>query len=140
MLTILGAAGLGVEDVTRVTENVTLSGLPDYAAAEGVRHEVFGERRPSVRTVVVERLVRRAAHLEVELHAIKGGGEVLVSSTGLDDPSEGRAPGRPRRCAQGSTAWSTSPRSCRSTAPAPWCTRVTSAPSTPGASTEPASC
>jgi enamine deaminase RidA (YjgF/YER057c/UK114 family) len=82
VLTILAAAGLGADDVTRVTENVTLSGLPGYADAEAVRLEVFGEHRPSVRTVVVERLVRRAAHLEVELHAIKGGGEVLVSSTG----------------------------------------------------------
>ena len=80
VLCILAAAGFGLEDVTRVTENVTLSGLADYADAVRVRREVFGDHEPSVRTVVVERLVRRAAFLEVELHAVKGGGEVLVSS------------------------------------------------------------
>lgn len=80
VLTILGGVGLGVADVTRVSENLTLSGLADYADAERVRREVFGDHQPSVRTVVVERLVRRTAYLEVELHAVKGGGTVLVSS------------------------------------------------------------
>jgi enamine deaminase RidA (YjgF/YER057c/UK114 family) len=85
VLCILSAAGFGPEDVTRVTENVTLSGLADHADAVRVRTEVFGDHEPSVRTVVIERLVRRAAYLEVELHALRGGGEVLVSS-GLGSP------------------------------------------------------
>jgi enamine deaminase RidA (YjgF/YER057c/UK114 family) len=80
VLTILAAAGFGPADVTRVTENVTLAGLADYAAAEAVRAEVFGAHRPSVRTVVVDRLVRRTALLEVELHAVAGGGKLLAAS------------------------------------------------------------
>lgn len=81
VLAILAAAGFGPEDVTRVTENITLSGLDEYDAAVAVRTELFGDR-PTVRTVVVERLVRRAAFIEVELHAVRGGGETLVASSG----------------------------------------------------------
>lgn len=91
---ILAAAGFGIEDVTRVTENVTLSGLGDHDVAARVRQELLGAHEPSVRTVVVERLVRRAAYLEVELHAVKGGGEVLVSSA---DTGAGTANGSPVR-------------------------------------------
>ncbi|MQW76765.1 RidA family protein [Nocardioides sp. dk4132] len=84
-LTILAGAGFGPEDVTRVTENVTLAGLPEYETTAAVRREVFGAHEPTVRTVVVERLVRRAAWLEVELHAVKGGGEQLrVASEARD--------------------------------------------------------
>ncbi|MFD1825475.1 Rid family hydrolase [Mumia zhuanghuii] len=75
-LAILDAAGFGPADVTRVSENVTIAGLPEYETAAGVRRELLGEHA-TVRTVVVERLVRRAAWLEVELHAVKGGGEQL---------------------------------------------------------------
>ncbi|HTW15375.1 MAG TPA: Rid family hydrolase [Nocardioides sp.] len=75
-LAILEAAGFGPEDVTRVTENVTKAGLHAYEDQAEVRRRIFGER-PTVRTVVVERLVRRAAWLEVELHAVKGGGQQL---------------------------------------------------------------
>ncbi|PVG80806.1 RidA family protein [Nocardioides gansuensis] len=76
-LTILAGAGFGPQDVTRVTENVTIAGLSDYETAASVRRELFGGHEPTVRTVVVERLVRRAAWLEVELHAVRGGGEQL---------------------------------------------------------------
>ncbi|UMG93694.1 Rid family hydrolase [Nocardioides sp. TF02-7] len=88
VLAILAAAGFGPEDVTRVTENVTLSGLPHYEEAVAVRTELFGDHQPTVRTVVVERLVRRAAFLEVELHAVRGGGKQLVVSSG-DRPAGG---------------------------------------------------
>ncbi|GGM54827.1 hypothetical protein GCM10011608_44660 [Micromonospora sonchi] len=77
VLTILEGAGLSTADVTRISENVTLSGLPEYEAAAAVRRELFGEHTPTVRTVVVERLVRRTAFLEVELHAVGGGGKQL---------------------------------------------------------------
>lgn len=87
VLTILEGAGLGVEDVTRVSENVTLSGLSEYEAAAGVRREIFGHHEPTVRTVVVERLVRRTAFLEVELYAVSGGGKQLRVA------SEPREPG-----------------------------------------------
>lgn len=81
VLAILAAAGFGPQDVTRITENITLSGLDEYDAAVAVRTELFGDR-PTVRTVVVERLVRRAAFIEVELHAVRGGGETLAASSG----------------------------------------------------------
>lgn len=88
VLTILAAAGLGPEDVVKVTENVTLAGLGDYAAVEQVRTEVLGTANASVNTIVVERLVRSAAWLEVEVHAGVGGGKTLLAR------SEGGASGR----------------------------------------------
>lgn len=86
VLTILDGAGLGPADVTRVSENVTLRGLDDYQAAVDVRDELFGAHDPTVRTVVVERLVRSAAHLEIELHAVDGGGDTLVANSGTREP------------------------------------------------------
>jgi len=81
VLTILAAAGFGPGDVTRITENVTIAGLDDYAAAEAVRQELFGAHRPVLRTVVVDRLIRRTAFLEVELHAVAGGGAELLAAS-----------------------------------------------------------
>jgi enamine deaminase RidA (YjgF/YER057c/UK114 family) len=81
VLTILAAAGFGPADVTRITENVTIAGLDDYAAAEAVRQELFGAHRPVLRTVVVDRLIRRSALLEVELHAVAGGGAELLAAS-----------------------------------------------------------
>ena len=72
--TILAAAGLGFEDVVRVVENVTVAGMDHYAAAEAVRGEVFGPHRPAVNTVVVHRLLRPAALIEIEVTADRGGG------------------------------------------------------------------
>jgi enamine deaminase RidA (YjgF/YER057c/UK114 family) len=79
-LAILEAAGFGPQDVTRVTENVTRAGMHAYEDQAQVRRRHFGER-PTVRTVAVERLVRRNAWLEVELHATKGGGRQLLASS-----------------------------------------------------------
>jgi enamine deaminase RidA (YjgF/YER057c/UK114 family) len=75
---ILAAVGLGWSDVTRVVENVTLDGLAHYGEAEEVRRRTFGEHQPTVVTVVVDRLVRRKAWVEIEVHATPGGGEALV--------------------------------------------------------------
>ena len=87
VLTILAGAGFGPADVTRVTENITVRGLEEYDAAVAVREELFAGADPTVRTVVVERLVRSTAYIEVELHAIDGGGKQLLVS------SEARAEG-----------------------------------------------
>lgn len=93
VLTILEAAGLGIADVTRITENVTLSGLPEYADAVAVREEIFGGHQPTIRTVVVERLVRRTAFLEVELYAVAGGGKKLrIASEARDAGTWQRSP------------------------------------------------
>lgn len=81
VMTIIEAAGYGPEDVVHVTENVTVAGLADYAAAAGIRREVFGAHEPTVTTVVVERLVRSAALLEIEMHAVRGGGAELLAAS-----------------------------------------------------------
>ena len=65
-----------------------------------------------MRTVVVERLVRRAAWLEVELHAVKGGGEQLRVATEARDAGTWR---RLRRSPRATTAPSTCRRCSRST-------------------------
>jgi enamine deaminase RidA (YjgF/YER057c/UK114 family) len=75
---ILAAAGLAMSDVTRVVENVAIAGLPYYAEAQQVRQAVFGEHAPTVQTVIVDRLVRRKALIEIEVHASPGGGVALV--------------------------------------------------------------
>jgi enamine deaminase RidA (YjgF/YER057c/UK114 family) len=85
---ILAATGLTWADVTRVVENVSIAGLPHYAEAVEVRKNLFGDHQPTVQTVIVDRLVRRSAFIEVEIHAEPGGGELLLAgSTENDDPS-----------------------------------------------------
>jgi enamine deaminase RidA (YjgF/YER057c/UK114 family) len=71
---ILEAAGLGPADVTSLTENVTVAGIEEYEETAAVRREVFGAHQPAVRTVVVDRLLRPAALVEIEVHAARGGG------------------------------------------------------------------
>lgn len=66
---ILAAAGLGFEDVHHLVENVTVAGIGDYAAAEAVRANIFPSSNPVVNTVVVERLLRPAALIEIEVEA-----------------------------------------------------------------------
>jgi enamine deaminase RidA (YjgF/YER057c/UK114 family) len=75
--TILAAAGLGWHDVTHIVENVTVSGIGSYPEAEQVRLSVFGEHSPVVSTVVVDRLLRPAALIEIEVNASAGGGNAL---------------------------------------------------------------
>ncbi|GGV18295.1 hypothetical protein GCM10010182_44550 [Actinomadura cremea] len=82
VLSIMEAAGYGPGDVVHVTENVTVGGLADYPDAAAVRAEVFGAHEPTVTTVVVERLVRSAALLEIEAHAVAGGGAELLAASG----------------------------------------------------------
>ena len=74
---VLEAAGLTYTDVTRVVENVTVTGIEGYAEADTVRSEVFGSHQPAVSTVVVDALLRSAALIEIEVHASKGGGTAL---------------------------------------------------------------
>jgi enamine deaminase RidA (YjgF/YER057c/UK114 family) len=66
---ILEAAGLTLGDVHRVVEYVTAGGIDRYAQAEAVRAEIFGRHRPAVCTVVVNRLLRPDALIEVEVTA-----------------------------------------------------------------------
>jgi enamine deaminase RidA (YjgF/YER057c/UK114 family) len=83
---ILAAAGLTFADVTRIVENVTVAGLPAYPEAEAVRRELFAGHEPAVATVVVERLLRPAALLEVEVHATRGGGTPIQAGDTAGTP------------------------------------------------------
>jgi enamine deaminase RidA (YjgF/YER057c/UK114 family) len=56
-------------DVHRVVEYVTAAGIEHYEEADGVRRETFGEHRPAVCTVVVNRLLRPQALIEIEVVA-----------------------------------------------------------------------
>ena len=94
--TILRTAGLGFEDVVRVVENVTVEGIDHYGEAEAVRGEVFGAHSPAVNTVVVHRLLRPAALIEIEVIADRGGGAACAGKT----PS-GRVAHTPARAAAG---------------------------------------
>ena len=84
LLAVLAEQGLGTADVVHVTENVTAAGAPVYAEAAEVRRELFGDHEPTVTTVVVDRLVRGKALIELELHAIPGGGDVLLPAGASD--------------------------------------------------------
>ena len=79
---ILEAAGLSFDDVHRVVEYVTATGIDHYAEAEAVRGETFGAHAPAVCTVVVNRLLRPQAFIEIEVTAGSGGEPVLVDGWG----------------------------------------------------------
>jgi enamine deaminase RidA (YjgF/YER057c/UK114 family) len=66
---ILAAAGQSFDSVQRVVEYVTVAGIDHYDEAKGVRASVFGSKRPAVCTVVVNRLLRPAALIEIEVSA-----------------------------------------------------------------------
>lgn len=68
---ILKAAGFDFSDVVRVVENVTEHGADYYDEAVAVRESIFGDNRPTVVTVMVERLLRPAAFIEIEVTATK---------------------------------------------------------------------
>jgi enamine deaminase RidA (YjgF/YER057c/UK114 family) len=78
--TILAAAGLGFCDVVQLTENVSAAGLDSYPEAEEIRRTVLGGREPALSTVIVDRLVRRAALIEVQVTARRGGGTAVSQS------------------------------------------------------------
>ncbi len=71
---ILDAADLTLADVIAVVEYVTVAGLATYADAAAARREVFAGHEPAVATVVVQRLLRPDALIEIQVHASLGGG------------------------------------------------------------------
>ena len=77
---ILSAADCGFESVQRVVEYVTARGIDHYDAAAGVRASVFGSSSPAVCTVVVNRLLRPAALIEIEVTAGPPGDIVYLPS------------------------------------------------------------
>jgi enamine deaminase RidA (YjgF/YER057c/UK114 family) len=66
---ILETAGRSFTDVRRVVEYVTARGIDRYDELAGVRAEVFGASPPAVCTVVVNRLLRPEALIEIEVTA-----------------------------------------------------------------------
>jgi enamine deaminase RidA (YjgF/YER057c/UK114 family) len=88
---ILGAAGLGYGDVHRVVEYVTAKGIDHYPEAQDVRAEVFGQHRPAVCTVVVNRLLRPQAFIEIEVTAGPPGEAIGDETSG--DPTGYEADG-----------------------------------------------
>jgi enamine deaminase RidA (YjgF/YER057c/UK114 family) len=60
---------------------VWVGGVGVLVGGAAFRREVFGAHEPTVTTVVVERLVRSAALLEVEMHAVRGGGAELLAAS-----------------------------------------------------------
>lgn len=79
---ILEAAGLGLGDVVRLVENVTVDGIEHYDEVEQVRGEVLGDIQPAVSTVCVSTLLRPTAWVEIEVVAGPAEAPVSVSSTG----------------------------------------------------------
>ncbi len=71
---IVQAAGLGRHDVVRLVDYVTVDGMAEYPRLAELRQERFGARLPVVSTVVVHRLLRPTALIEIEAVAAPGGG------------------------------------------------------------------
>lgn len=77
--TILAAARLGFSDVVHVVENVAADGLDSYPVAEEVRQTVFGQHKPVLSTLIVDRLTDQGALIEVQVTAHRDGGtDVMV--------------------------------------------------------------
>ena len=66
---ILEAGGRSLAEVVRVVEYVTPEGIERYAEAAAVRSELLGDNRPAVSIVVVNRLLRPQALIEIEVDA-----------------------------------------------------------------------
>lgn len=85
----LAADGLPLQSITRMVQYVTPTALPQLPHLEALRASVFGKAAPIVSTIVVDRLLREAALIEIE--GIANAGErppvLLVSAEG--DPTVG---------------------------------------------------
>ena len=66
---LLEACGLGPASVVHVVEYVTVEAVDRYPEIEGVRAEALREAQPAVSTVIVSRLLRRNAFVEIEVTA-----------------------------------------------------------------------
>lgn len=89
---ILDAAGRDLGDVHRVVEYITTGAIEGYAQAEEARAEVFAAHRPAVSTVVVERLLRSQALIEIEVTAGPPGRPIVVDTKNAALPNNGAAP------------------------------------------------
>ena len=94
---VLEAGGLGLSDIVTIVQYVTPAALPDMPKLFAMYREVFGGRIPSVNTIVVRRLLRAKALIEIESVAGNGTGagfEYLPFVSGKDRAdAHGRALG-----------------------------------------------
>ena len=86
---ILDAAGTTFAQVPRVVEYVTARGIERYEEAAGVRRELFGDHEPAVCTVVVDRLLRAQALIEIEVTAGGSGDVVYLPSMTAPEAGDG---------------------------------------------------
>jgi enamine deaminase RidA (YjgF/YER057c/UK114 family) len=66
---ILESGGQTLADIVRVVEYVTPEGIESYDEASAVRAELLSDIRPAVSVVVVNRLLRTQAKIEIEVEA-----------------------------------------------------------------------
>ncbi len=69
IVAILESGGKEPADIVRVIEYVTPQGIERYAEAAAMRSELLGDVRPAVSVVVVNRLLRPHALIEIEVDA-----------------------------------------------------------------------
>jgi enamine deaminase RidA (YjgF/YER057c/UK114 family) len=72
MRAVLEAAGLGPENVVKTVDYVTPAALEGYRETGPVRQEFFQGQWPAATGIVVERLLRPDALIEVEAVAVRG--------------------------------------------------------------------
>ncbi|MDP6782332.1 MAG: RidA family protein [Dehalococcoidia bacterium] len=72
MRAVLEAAGLGPENVVKTVDYIPPEGLEGYRGTAAVRQEFFQGQWPAATGIVVERLLRADALIEVEAVAVRG--------------------------------------------------------------------
>ena len=77
--TVLEAAGASFDNVVKTVDYVDPRGLADYRGTAEVRREFFKGSWPASTGVVVERLLRPDALIEVDATAVLDGGKVVVN-------------------------------------------------------------
>ena len=96
---LLDACGLGPASVVHVVEYVTAEAVDRYPEIEGVRAEALREAQPAVSTVIVSRLLRRNAFVEIEVTARADPGLEASAASGGEPgdrvPSAGGAAAAP---------------------------------------------
>ncbi len=80
----LAAGGLGLGDIVRVVQYVTPAALADLPKLSAILAEVFAGAAPVVTTIVVKRLLRSEALIEIEAHGGRSRVEHLPTATGAD--------------------------------------------------------
>lgn len=81
---ILEAAGLSFRDVVRTVDYVTADGIDDYPRTAALRREIFGDSPPVTNTVVVKRLLRPTALIEIEVFASRRGSALIAVEPPVD--------------------------------------------------------